>query len=174
VPVRSIVAYIGLGSNLGDKMSALSGAVDSLAGSDGVDVDGLSPVYRTEPVGYIAQDDFVNMVVRITTSLAPDELLKTCLAIEDRLGRERSQHKGPRTIDLDILLYGTEVIETESLTVPHKCIREREFVLRPLFDLDPDIELPPDSARVRDLLEAVAGHKRVDVIYSTMKIDGVA
>ena len=100
-------------------------------------VEELSSIYETDPVGYTNQACFLNAVIKITTSLKSEELLQTCLFIESQLGRKREIRWGPRTLDLDILLYNQENIETESLIVPHPRMQERAFVIIPLMELDP-------------------------------------
>jgi 2-amino-4-hydroxy-6-hydroxymethyldihydropteridine diphosphokinase len=139
-------AYLGLGSNLGDRLSSLQRAVDLLA-SEGVRVVASSRVWETDPVGGPAQPDFLNAVVRVETDLAPAGLLATCRRVEDALGRLRTERWGPRTLDVDVLLVGMLVIATAELTVPHPRMLERAFVLMPLLELDPDPVLP-DGTRV--------------------------
>jgi 2-amino-4-hydroxy-6-hydroxymethyldihydropteridine diphosphokinase len=137
---RAIRAYIGLGSNLGDRISNLRAALRRLA-SGGVEIVGVSSVYETDPVGP-EQPDFLNAAVGADTDLLPAELLAVMLQIEIELGRRRQIRWGPRTIDLDLLLYGNEVIDREHLKVPHPEITNRAFVLVPLLELKPDLELP--------------------------------
>jgi 2-amino-4-hydroxy-6-hydroxymethyldihydropteridine diphosphokinase len=135
-------AYIGIGSNVGDRLGFCRSAVDELRGIEGVDVVDVSSLYETSPVGGPPQRSFVNLVVRIETNLSARRLLETCKAIEDRLGREPSERWGPRVIDLDILLYGTEKIGEPDLEVPHPRMAERAFVLVPLLEISPDITDP--------------------------------
>lgn len=162
--MRSRTVYLGLGSNIGDRLSYLRGAIVELAKLDEVEVRRVSPVYQTEPIGYEAQEDFYNLVVEIETTLAPLALLAKIMAVEEKLGRTRTDHKGPRTIDIDILLFGDEVIEEYRLTVPHPRMMMREFVLRPLSDLDPDIRIPTVNVSVAEALSEIEGEKRVDRI----------
>lgn len=137
--MSGVTAYISLGSNLGDKEAYLREASEALAGSSGVTLLRSSPVYRTRPVGKVDQDWFLNQIVEIATTLPPDGLLDVCQEIEKRLGRVRHERWGPRTIDLDILVYGSTVSDDPRLTLPHPRMLERAFVLVPLADLAPDL-----------------------------------
>jgi 2-amino-4-hydroxy-6-hydroxymethyldihydropteridine diphosphokinase len=127
-------AYIGLGSNLGDREQALVDAVRHIHHLEGVAVESCSALYETDPVGFVDQPAFLNMVVRVKTSLEPDVLLRKMLAIEIQLGRVRDVHWGPRTIDLDLLRVDDMILQTELLTLPHPYMRERAFVLVPLLE----------------------------------------
>jgi 2-amino-4-hydroxy-6-hydroxymethyldihydropteridine diphosphokinase len=131
------VAYVGLGANLGDREATIRAAVAQLPG-----VVAVSPLRETDPVGITDQPQFLNGVVALETELPPRELLDVLLAVERGLGRERRERWGPRTIDLDLLLYGDEVIDEDGLTVPHPRLRERRFVLEPLADLAPKLVVP--------------------------------
>ena len=131
------IAYVGLGANLGDRDATIRAAVAELPG-----VVAISPLRETDPVGVTDQPRFLNGVAALETELAPRELLDVLLAVERRLGRERRERWGPRTIDLDLLLYGDEVIDEDGLTVPHPRLRERRFVLEPLADLAPKLVVP--------------------------------
>lgn len=126
---------IGLGSNIGDRLSYLKGAISLLDSHKEIKVIATSSIYETEPVGYVEQASFLNIVIQIYTSLNPYELLKVTQKIELELGRERKIHWGPRTIDLDILLFNHENIKAENLIIPHPRIGERAFVLIPLDEL---------------------------------------
>ncbi|KMY19048.1 2-amino-4-hydroxy-6-hydroxymethyldihydropteridine pyrophosphokinase [Bacillus pumilus] len=132
-------AYIALGSNIGKKETYLKEAVKKLHEHPEVQVELISSIYETTPVGYENQDDFLNMAVKISTSLRPDELLTLTQKIEQELGRTREVRWGPRTADLDILLYNRENIETEQLVVPHPRMYERLFVLVPMSEICPEI-----------------------------------
>ncbi|KUR60594.1 2-amino-4-hydroxy-6-hydroxymethyldihydropteridine diphosphokinase [Bacillus safensis] len=132
-------AYIALGSNIGKKETYLKEAVRKLHEHPEVQVELISSIYETTPVGYENQDDFLNMAVKITTSLRPEELLSLTQTIEQELGRTREVRWGPRTADLDILLYNRENIETEQLVVPHPRMYERLFVLVPMSEICPEI-----------------------------------
>jgi 2-amino-4-hydroxy-6-hydroxymethyldihydropteridine diphosphokinase len=138
----SKTAFVGIGSNLGDREDNLRRAVELLTVEDGVDVTAVSEIRETEPVGPVEQGPFLNGAVRIETDLGPRELLERLLAVEQRLGRVREERWGPRTIDLDLLLYGDEVLDEPGLTVPHPRLHERRFALEPLADLAPSLEIP--------------------------------
>ena len=138
----SKTAFVGIGSNLGDREDNLRRAVELLSVEDGVDVTAVSEISETEPVGPVEQGAFLNGAVRIETDLGPRELLERLLAVEQRLGRVREERWGPRTIDLDLLLYGDEAVDEPGLTVPHPRLHERRFALEPLADLAPSLEIP--------------------------------
>ncbi|HWQ23852.1 MAG TPA: 2-amino-4-hydroxy-6-hydroxymethyldihydropteridine diphosphokinase [Gaiellaceae bacterium] len=145
-------AFVGLGSNLGDREAALGRAIELLRGADGVEVVAVSALRETDPVGVVEQPRFLNGVVEVRTSLSARELLAVLLAIEGALGRVRNGTRwGPRTIDLDLLLYGDEVVDEPGLRVPHPRLRERRFALEPLVELDPALDVP-GLGRVADLL----------------------
>ncbi len=133
-------AFIGLGANLGDREATIRAAVDALAEEDGIEVVAVSTLRETEPVGVGPQPLYVNGVAELNTSLLPRALLDCLLATEQRFGRIRvpGEH-GPRTLDLDLLLYGDEQIDEPGLIVPHPRLHERAFVLEPLAELDPDL-----------------------------------
>ncbi|GKV57771.1 2-amino-4-hydroxy-6-hydroxymethyldihydropteridine pyrophosphokinase [Sporosarcina sp. NCCP-2222] len=135
-------AYISIGSNIGDRLHQLMEAVRALHSHKGVTVVNLSSVYETIPVGYTDQSDFLNLVVKVETSLKAQDLLSVCQQIENEQGRVRTVRWGPRTVDLDILLYNNDNIESENLLVPHPRMRERAFVLIPLLEMEPLIEHP--------------------------------
>jgi 2-amino-4-hydroxy-6-hydroxymethyldihydropteridine diphosphokinase len=143
-------AYLGLGSNLGDRLAHLQRAVDLLGAEDGVRVLRSSRVYETAPVGGPPQPDYLNAVIQIETDLSPRELLRTCMGVEIELGRIRDERWGPRTIDVDVLTYGGERIDEPDLVVPHPRMHERGFVLVPLAELDAD-PLLPGGRRLGDL-----------------------
>jgi 2-amino-4-hydroxy-6-hydroxymethyldihydropteridine diphosphokinase len=136
-----IRAFLGLGSNLGDREANLRTAVERL-GERGARVTRSSRVYETEPVGGPPQPDYLNAVVEAETGLDPSDLLGACRAVEDSLGRERTERWGPRTIDVDVLTYGRDEIDQPGLQVPHPRMHERAFVLVPLLELDADPPLP--------------------------------
>jgi 2-amino-4-hydroxy-6-hydroxymethyldihydropteridine diphosphokinase len=145
-------AYIGLGSNLGDRGAYLERAVDLLRADERINVVAVSSFRETEPVGLREQPRFLNGAAAVETDLSARELLDRLLAVERELGRERTGPRfGPRTIDLDLLLYGRETIDEPGLTVPHPRLQERAFVLEPLVELEPSLALP-DGQRLRDLL----------------------
>ena len=149
-------AYISLGTNMGDRFSFLKMAVKSLKDNPQLKLVNYSSIYETDPVGYEDQDLFLNMAVEVKTILTAQELLDVCLAIENELGRKREIKWGPRTIDLDILLYNQENIETETLIIPHPRMQERAFVMVPLLEMTKNrstlpfsLEKTPESEGVR-------------------------
>jgi 2-amino-4-hydroxy-6-hydroxymethyldihydropteridine diphosphokinase len=148
--------YLGLGSNVGDREAMLQAAVDELHSRE-VSIRRLSPVYETEPMDLRAQRWFLNLVAQVETHLFPQQLLARIGKIEQHLGRRRMVAKGPRTIDIDILLYGNFVIRTPTLIIPHERLGERRFVLAPLLELSPDLRDPGTRRPLRDLLGEVAG-----------------
>jgi len=152
--------FIGLGSNLGDRRALLASGLRSLAAA-GFGVTRESSLYLTEPVDAPPQDWFVNAVAEGRTSLSPEALLAACLGVERSLGRERSVHHGPRTLDLDILIYGDERREGPELTLPHPRMHERRFVLTPLCELAPDLRHPRLGLTMRELLDRCPDHSRV-------------
>ena len=151
-PFRGNRAYISLGSNLGDSLQTLRRAAVALGGLGAVAA--ASPVYETDPVGLTEQPAFLNAVVELDTTLEPLPLLDALLAIEADSGRERGIRFGPRTLDLDLIWYAGLRLESDRLTLPHPRAHEREFVLRPLADIAPGIEL--DGEPVAALLERLA------------------
>ncbi len=143
-------AYLGIGTNIGDKLQNLQDAISALNLLPLTKVIDCSNVYETDPVGYANQDDFLNIVVEVETELNSDNLLGAALGIEAGLGRVRTIKNGPRIIDIDLLLYGNEVKNTETLILPHPRMMERDFVLKPLLDLNFDGIL--DRKTVEDAL----------------------
>jgi 2-amino-4-hydroxy-6-hydroxymethyldihydropteridine diphosphokinase len=132
-----------LGANLGDRERTLRAALDLLAREQGIEVLAISRFRETDPVGFEQQPRFVNGAAKVRTTLGPRALLERLLAVEQALGRTRAGPRfGPRTIDLDLLVYGEDVIDEPGLTVPHPRLAERRFVLEPLADLDPGLEVP--------------------------------
>lgn len=150
-------AYVGLGANLGDRRVTIEEALRRLADEPGIDVTATSTLRKTAPVGYTDQPAFLNGAARLETSLTAPELLDRLLAVERALGRERTGPRfGPRTIDLDLLLYGDVTLDEPGLTVPHPRLHERRFVLEPLVELDPDLTLP-DGRSAAALLGTLPG-----------------
>ncbi|SCT35490.1 2-amino-4-hydroxy-6-hydroxymethyldihydropteridine diphosphokinase [Staphylococcus caeli] len=147
-----VYAYLGLGSNIGDRKMQLEEAVHILNQKDGIKVTQTSPIYETEPVGYVEQPQFLNQCIEIETSLAPHELLKECLDIEQQLHRVRDVRWGPRTLDVDILLYGDRIVEEVDLTIPHPRMLERAFVLIPLNDIAKDVIEPRSHKTIGKLV----------------------
>ena len=137
--MRKKISYIGLGSNLGDRLANINKAIEYLKENQDITVERVSSIIETEPQGGPPQGKFLNAVVKIKTTLKPKELLKVLQNIEEKLGRVRTIKNGPRTIDLDILLYGNEKIDEPDLKVPHPRMGERSFVLGPLLEIEPNI-----------------------------------
>jgi 2-amino-4-hydroxy-6-hydroxymethyldihydropteridine diphosphokinase len=135
-------AFLGLGSNLGDRAENLQRAVDLLDTEPGIAVVASSRVWETDPVGGPSQPDYLNAVIRVEADVAPHDLLDACLRVEAALGRVREVRWGPRTIDIDVLLVDALVVDDAELTIPHPRMTERAFVLLPLLELDPDATLP--------------------------------
>lgn len=148
-------AYVGLGSNLGDREATLRAAVEALGAEDGIKVVAVSGFRDTEPVGVTGQPRFLNGAVALDTTLDPRELLERLLALEQRFGRVRvAGEHAARTLDLDLLLYGDERIDEPGLAVPHPRLHERRFALEPLAELDPTLVVP-GRGRVAELLRGV-------------------
>ncbi|KAA9011984.1 2-amino-4-hydroxy-6-hydroxymethyldihydropteridine diphosphokinase [Niallia endozanthoxylica] len=156
-------AYLSLGSNMGNRMNNLKEALKRLQGDYPVTVVNVSSVYETDPVGYEEQDLFLNMVAQINTTLSPYQLLEACLQVEKGLGRKREIHWGPRTVDLDILLYNDENIITEMLVVPHPRMHERSFVMIPLVEISPDILLPKFKQPLYEIADQLSDKEGVRV-----------
>lgn len=147
--------FLGLGSNLGDGPAQIAEAV-SLLQSAGIALRGRSRLYHTEPVGFSQQPWFTNAVIEVSTTLSPEELLRECQAVESRLDRQRLFRNGPRTIDIDLLLWGDEVRATPELQLPHPRFRERGFVLEPLAELAPELSDPVTGKTFWALLAELA------------------
>jgi len=135
------IAYLSLGSNIGDRLGYLAGAVRRLQADD-LQVTAISSVYETAPQGKTDQPPFLNIAVQVETSLSATALLARIQAVEQALGRVRHERWGPRTLDIDIVLFGDEIRETEELTLPHPRMMERAFVLVPLIEINPDVRAP--------------------------------
>ena len=139
------VAYISIGSNLNNPYQQVKSAIDKLKIADNIYIETISGWYLSDPVGPKNQSRYVNGVIKISTRLSPNQLLKKLHEIEDAHGRIRNVRWGPRTLDLDILLYGSRMINTKKLTIPHPEMKIRNFVLTPLADIEPDLVLPDGS-----------------------------
>ena len=148
-------AYVGIGANLGNRDETIARALDLLARRAEVDVLQVSTLRETDPVGYAEQPRFLNGAAAVETDLEPQALLDELLAVERELGRTRDGPRfGPRTIDLDLLVYGDREVSEPGLTVPHPRLAERAFALEPLAELDPELEIP-GRGRVADLLRGL-------------------
>ncbi len=145
--------YLSLGSNLGDREANLRSAIAALDALG--KVTAVSSFYETEPVEFRAQPWFLNCAVAMETELMPKQFLARMQVIEQQLGRKRVQPKGPRTIDLDILLFGNSVVATPALVVPHPAMHERRFVLEPLAEIAPDARHPVFKRTARELRDAL-------------------
>ena len=150
------IVYLGLGSNLGDRAAYLQSAVDELKARD-LRLRRVSSLYETEPVGLREQGWFLNQVAEFETELFPLQLLQRIQRIERKLGRRRILVDGPRTIDIDILLYGNAIVKAAGLEIPHPRYRERRFVLEPLAELNPALKDPETRKTVTAMLDAVRG-----------------
>lgn len=155
--------YLSLGSNIGDRMAYLQQALTALSQFPQTQLVKTSSFYQTAPWGNLNQDDFINAVCQLETHLEPLDLLKACQKIEQDLDRVRKEHWGPRTIDIDILLYGQEVYESQTLTVPHPYMTQRAFVLVPLFELVGDLALPNQAGTVCEALASLSVQEIVKI-----------
>jgi 2-amino-4-hydroxy-6-hydroxymethyldihydropteridine diphosphokinase len=155
--------YIGLGSNLGQREGFLQSALHGLHQSERIELLKISPVYETEPVGFPDQDHYLNIVAHIKTDLPPQELMDQLEGIESKVGKKAEFKNGPREIDMDILLYDQEVLETDKLIIPHPGLNRREFALRPLLDLDPKVIEPTTGTPYSVYLGRIAGGKMVAI-----------
>jgi 2-amino-4-hydroxy-6-hydroxymethyldihydropteridine diphosphokinase len=150
--VRKVV-YLSLGSNLGDREANLQAALQRLAALG--EVVAVSSIYETEPVDFARQPWFLNCAAALATEKMPKQFLAALQAIEKRMGRQRTQPKGPRIIDLDILLFGNSIVDTPRLTIPHPALHQRRFVLEPLAEIAPEQRHPVFKRTVRELRDAL-------------------
>ncbi|MBU7594063.1 2-amino-4-hydroxy-6-hydroxymethyldihydropteridine diphosphokinase [Metabacillus halosaccharovorans] len=146
-------AYIALGSNIGDREQYLIDAIKKIHNYSNIKVVNISSIYETDPVGYTDQDEFLNMVISINTDLTAFQLLSVLQETEKQLNRKRDIRWGPRTLDLDILLFNYENIEAEQLIVPHPRMHERAFVLIPLFELNQDVKIPSIDEPISTIID---------------------
>lgn len=157
------LAYVSIGTNLGDRAAQLDFAVRAIGALPGTRVDALSPIFETDPVGPPPQDAYLNAVVRVATEQAPRALLDALLAIERDAGRERGARNAARTLDLDLLLYGDEIVDEPGLVVPHPRLVERAFILEPLAALAPDVVHPRVGESIASLAERVRDPRGVRI-----------
>ena len=152
-------AYIAIGSNLGDRHATIDNAIDAIGSHNTIEILATSSIIETPPVGQIEQGPYLSGVIHVQTSLSPRELLDALLGIETAHGRDRTteQRWGPRTLDLDLIVFGHQVINEPGLVVPHPRLHQRSFVLVPLAQLAPDIMIPVQNQTPRQLLKALNG-----------------
>lgn len=162
------LAYLSLGSNVGDREAQLRGAVNRLAALGRVAA--VSSFYQTEPVEFTDQPWFLNCAVALETGVTPQQLMGSLLAIEKQMGRERVQKKGPRSIDIDILLFDDLVVDTKEVTIPHPAMHERRFVLEPLAEIALEVVHPLLKKNIRDLLDALGPGQVVRKLKSSPRI----
>lgn len=155
--------YISLGSNLGDRVNYLKEALQLLDNHPSIEIVNVSSIYETDPVGYEDQDLFLNMAAQLNTTLSPIELLDACQMVENKLGRKRDIRWGPRTLDLDILLFNDKNIVFERLIVPHPRMHERSFVLIPLMELCSVIAMPTSEKPLREYAEQLPDREGVRI-----------
>jgi len=162
--VRAERAFIGLGSNMGDRERAIERAIELLSRTPGIELVRSASLYETEPVGYSSQPWFLNTVVEIRTELSPRELLAALKEIERRMGRRDGRRWGPRVIDLDILLYGGLRVEEPDLVIPHPELERRRFALVPLAELAPELVHPVCGRTIAQLLEELNDERGVRLL----------
>jgi|SRR5690625_2860246 len=161
------IAYIGLGSNIEPREQYITDAIELLTKHEAITITKKSSIYETEPVEFTEQAKFLNMVIEIETKLTNIKLLQYCQEIEQKLGRESVESrtlKGPRTIDLDILMFNNENRDLGVLRIPHPRLHERAFVLVPFSEIAPDKVLPTSGKRIEDLLERLPDRERIGVV----------
>ena len=156
------IAYIGIGSNVGDKARQCEQGISEIQKLDRHRLLARSSLYKTQPIGYTEQDWFINLVIKIETEMDAPALLSSLKEIESRLGRVETLRWGPRTIDLDILFFNDHQIQTDELTVPHPLIQDRQFVLVPLAEIDPNLTHPVLKKTVKELLEGLPEDQGVE------------
>ena len=156
------IAYIGLGSNMNSPVKQIKSAITSIEEIISTKIIGMSSLYKSKPVGPQNQDDYINAVIKIETKLVPYQLLACLHDIEEQHGRIRKEHWGPRILDLDILIFGNEIMVDEKLTIPHPEIENRSFVLAPLIEIDPDCIIPKKGL-ASDLLATIGKDNIVQI-----------
>lgn len=171
-----VTAFLGLGANVGDRLETLTSCLFVLDDATGIAVEDVSGVYETAPLGVEDQPSFLNAVVRVRTTLGPRALLADCHQTEAAFGRDREAERrwGPRPLDIDLLLYGDEVIDEPGLVVPHPRLTERAFVLVPLMEVHPGGELPPDGLRLTRVLTRLAPIEGMDLHVRLSEVPGTA
>jgi 2-amino-4-hydroxy-6-hydroxymethyldihydropteridine diphosphokinase len=152
------IAFVALGSNMGDRKSYIRMAIDSLI-NQGIKILKESTIYETEPYGYEEQDKFLNGVIKIETHMTPGDLLETLMKIEDEIGRVRIIRWGPRVVDLDIIFYENQIINDVNLKIPHPDMQNREFVLKPICEIEPNYEHPILKKTMIELYEELLRRK---------------
>jgi len=163
------IAYIGIGSNVGDKARQCEQGISEIQKLDRHRLLARSSLYKTQPIGYTEQDWFINLVIKIETEMDAPALLSSLKEIESRLGRVETLRWGPRTIDLDILFFNDHQIQTDELTVPHPLIQDRQFVLVPLAEIDPNLTHPVLKKTVKELLERLKEDRGVERLSDASK-----
>jgi 2-amino-4-hydroxy-6-hydroxymethyldihydropteridine diphosphokinase len=156
--------YLGLGTNVGDRLQQLQGAIQCLHHTAGIDVTRRSSIYQTAPIGYRDQPDFYNMVIEIESVLTPMQLLTTILHIEQKYHRVREVRWGPRTMDIDILLYGSHCIQSDDLQIPHPRMKGRAFVLIPLYELVGNQVLPGTDHTLQEWIAWLSPKQKIRIM----------
>jgi len=158
--------FLGLGANLGDRFLNIQSALSKIHALRGTEILRRSSLYETAPVGFLQQDEFLNMVVEIATVLSPNALLGNILAIETELGRIRFERWGPRVIDIDILYWGNTIMQTPDLIIPHPEAAKRRFVLEPLCEIAPEFRAPPYHKMIRQMRDDLDDMSEVKLVES--------
>ena len=169
--MRREAVYLGVGSNLGDKVSNCLRALERVSSSGQNYIEAVSSFYKTEPIGYREQDWFINCVAEVSTLLSPRALLQILQGIERRMGRKQLFKWGPRVIDLDILLYGAEVVQEADVIIPHPYLHKRGFVLFPLAELAPDLLHPVLKKTIKELLKGIEEEGGVELYAASPPIE---
>lgn len=164
VQQQAVIGYLGIGSNLGDPVQNCRDALRGISSLEGVKVLGRSSLYRTQPVGNVGQDWFVNGVLEVRTAFAAPQLFKELQGVEQALGRVRTEKWGPRAIDIDILLHGQEIVETGDLVIPHPEMHKRRFVLVPINEIAPYVIHPRYGVSMKGLLDRLEDDLAVERI----------